>query len=307
MAKTVEQLMQEFKVEGLDDKFVTALRSEITEAHTQLSTATQLKTEAEQARAAAAAERQRIDQAILEMGDGSLNASRLKAQNKVMKAALDSLKEDGLSIDLPEDLFKETPDPEPKAGAVPKEMKDSLAVMGQAIAAADIAARYVGIYGKPLPMDMQTLVTSAHRACGRLPMLIGVHLGHALKRLDQRVGVQVLEVENLRVALGIEQVVHRVIHRKVGLVELLIPLAVGRKLRQLRRDGFAGLRGRTVGVVVEEGRDCGRALKEPLRHAVLAARCQHRVMGVERVVDDVGRDEFAAGRIALVVGYSREH
>ena len=164
MAKTVEQLMQEFKVEGLDDKFVTALRSEITEAHTQLSTATQLKTEAEQARAAAAAERQRIDQAILEMGDGSLNASRLKAQNKVMKAALDSLKEDGLSIDLPEDLFKETPDPEPKAGAVPKEMEDSLAVMGQAIAAADIAARYVGIYGKPLPMDMQTLVTSAQRA-----------------------------------------------------------------------------------------------------------------------------------------------
>ena len=166
MAKTVAQLIAEFGVDEtvLDNRFVAALNDEIADAHTQLTQATTLKSEAEQARTAAAAERTRIDEAILTMGDGSLNASRLKAQNKVMKAALDSLKEDGLSIDLPEDLFKETPEPVVAAGGVSKELQSSLSVMGQAIAAADIAARYVGIYGKPLPMDMQTLVTSAQRA-----------------------------------------------------------------------------------------------------------------------------------------------
>jgi hypothetical protein len=167
MAKTVAQLIAEFGVDEqvLDKKFVAALNGEIAEAHTQLTQATTLKTEAEQARTAAAAERERINEAILAMGDGSLNASRLKAQNKVMKAALDSLKEDGLSIDLPEDLFTETADPPPiAAGGISKELQGSLSVMGQAIAAADIAARYVGIYGKPMPMDMQTLVNSAQRA-----------------------------------------------------------------------------------------------------------------------------------------------
>ena len=168
MAKTVAQLIAEFGVDEqvLDKKFVAALNGEIADAHTQLTQATQFKTEGEQARAAAAAERARIDEAILAMGDGSLNASRLKAQNKVMKAALDSLKEDGLSIELPEDLFKETPAAQETQnnGNIPKEYKDSLAVMGQAIAAADIAARYVGIYGKPLPMDMQTLVNSARQS-----------------------------------------------------------------------------------------------------------------------------------------------
>ena len=164
MAKTVEQLIAEFKVENLDQNFLNALRSEITEAHSQLATATNLKTEAERAKAEAIAERARIDKAILEMGDGTLNATRLKAQNKAYKAIVDSLKEDGLSIDLPEDIFKETPEAQPNAtGGIPKEMKDQLALVGQAIAAADVAARYVGIYGKPIPMDMQTMVTTAQR------------------------------------------------------------------------------------------------------------------------------------------------
>jgi hypothetical protein len=164
MAKTVEQLMQEFKIEGLDDNFVKALRTEVSEAHTALTQATTLKTEAEQAREAAKAERARIDQAILDMGDGSLNTTRLKAQNKALRAVVDSLKEDGLSIDLPDDIFKETPEPDPAKGGVSKELSNQFALMGQAIAAADIAARYVGIYGKPMPMDMQTLVSSAQRA-----------------------------------------------------------------------------------------------------------------------------------------------
>lgn len=165
MAKTVEQLMAEFKIEGLDDKFVSALRSEVSEAHNALTQATTLKSEAEQAKAAAQAERERIDKAILEMGDGSLNATRLKAQNKAYKAIVDSLKEDGLSIDLPEDIFKEAPEvknePESK---LPKQFADQMTLMGQAIAAADIAARYVGIYGKPFPEDMQTFVTRAQRS-----------------------------------------------------------------------------------------------------------------------------------------------
>jgi hypothetical protein len=166
MAKTVAQLIAEFGVDEqvLDKKFVAALNGEIADAHTQLAQATQFKTDGEQARTAAAAERARIDEAILAMGDGSLNASRLKAQNKVMKAALDSLKEDGLSIELPEDLFKDAPEPEPAKGGMSKELQSSLSVMGQAIAAADVAARYVGIKGKPLPMDMQTLVSNAQRA-----------------------------------------------------------------------------------------------------------------------------------------------
>lgn len=165
MAKTVEQLMAEFKIEGLDDKFVSALRSEVSEAHNALTHATTLKAEAEQARAAAAAERAKIDAAILEMGDGSLNTSRMKAQNKALRAVVDSLKEDGLSIDLPEDLFKEAPEVknEPEA-KLPKQFSDQMALMGQAIAAADIAARYVGIYGKPFPEDMQTFVTRAQRS-----------------------------------------------------------------------------------------------------------------------------------------------
>lgn len=164
MAKTVEQLMAEFKIEGLDDKFVSALRTEVSDAHNALTQATTLKSEAEQARAAAIAERARIDQAILDMGDGSLNTTRMKAQNKAYKAVMDSLKEDGLSIDLPEDLFKETPEPEAPRGGMSKELTGQMALMGQAIAAADIAARYVGIYGKPFPEDMQTFVTRAQRA-----------------------------------------------------------------------------------------------------------------------------------------------
>jgi hypothetical protein len=165
MAKTVEQLMAEFKIEGLDDKFVSALRTEVADAHNALTQATTLKTEAEQAKAAAVAERARIDQAILEMGDGSLNATRLKAQNKAYKAIVESLKEDGLSIDLPEDIFKEPTEVTPAAEAkLPKQFSDQMALMGQAIAAADIAARYVGIYGKPFPEDMQTFVTRAQRS-----------------------------------------------------------------------------------------------------------------------------------------------
>jgi hypothetical protein len=164
MAKTVEQLIAEFKIENLDDKFVSALRSEIADAHTQLSQATTLKTEAEQARAAAATERERVDKAILEMGDGALNATKLKAQNKALKAVLDALKEDGLDIELPEELFKETPEPKPEEGKMSKELSGQMALMGQAIAAADIAARYVGIYGKPFPEDMQTFVTRAQRS-----------------------------------------------------------------------------------------------------------------------------------------------
>lgn len=185
MAKTVDQLMKEFNVENLDSNFLNALRGEITEAHTQLSQATQFKTEAEQARVAATQERARIDQAILEMGDGSLNASRLKAQNKVLKAALDSLKEDGLSIDLPEDLFKEAPEPSQTQGGLPKEYKDSMALMGQAIAAADIAARYVGIYGKPLPMDMQTLVTNAQRSGKTVQVYADQEFGLSAKMKEQ--------------------------------------------------------------------------------------------------------------------------
>jgi hypothetical protein len=165
MAKTVEQLMAEFKIEGLDDKFVAALRTEVSDAHTALTQATTLKTEADTAKAEAIAERQKIDKAILEMGDGSLNATRLKAQNKALRAVVDSLKEDGLSIDLPEDIFKEAPEPEAgKAGAMPKDLNDRFATVGQAIAAADIAARYVGVFGRPMPVDMQTMVTSAARA-----------------------------------------------------------------------------------------------------------------------------------------------
>lgn len=166
MAKTVEQLMQEFKIEGLDDKFVAAVRGEIADAHAQLTQAQSLKTEAEQAKAAAVAERARMDQAIADMGDGSLNATKLKAQNKALRAVVESLKEDGLSIDGLDDILKETPEPQPQNGngALPKELNDRLSLVGQAVAAADIAARYVGIYGKPLPVDMQTLVASAQRA-----------------------------------------------------------------------------------------------------------------------------------------------
>lgn len=198
MAKTVDQLMQEFNVEGLDQNFVTALRGEITEAHTQLTQATSLKAEAEQARVVAVQERARIDEAILGMGDSSLNASRLKAQNKVLKAAIDSLKEDGLSIDLPEDIFKETPEPVAAQGGLPKEYKDSMALMGQAIAAADIAARYVGIYGKPLPVDMQTLVSNAQRAGKTVQQYADQEFGLSAKMKEQSTAAEAARTASMK-------------------------------------------------------------------------------------------------------------
>lgn len=161
--KTVDQLLAEFKIEGLDDKFVTALRSEITDAHSQLTQATTLKTQAEQERAAAVAERAKIDAAIAGMGDQSLTATQLKAQNKSLRAAIESLKEDGITLDLPAEIMTE-PKEKPGVSQADKEMADRFATMGQAIAAADIAARYVGIYGKPFPEDMQTFVTRAQRS-----------------------------------------------------------------------------------------------------------------------------------------------
>lgn len=164
MAKTVDQLLAEFKVEGLDDKFVTALRSEITDAHTQLSQATTLKTQADQERAAAVAERQRIDQAIAGLGDQSLTSTQLKAQNKALRAVVESLKEDGITIDLPDEIMSEPKEKPGNTSGLPKEYADSLATMGQAIAAADITARYVGIYGKAPDEDMQTMVNNARRS-----------------------------------------------------------------------------------------------------------------------------------------------
>jgi hypothetical protein len=168
MAKTVAQLIAEFKVDdkALPQEFVAALNAEVADAHTQLQTATQYKTQGEQAREAAKQEKARIDAAIAAMGDSSLDNTKLKAQNKAFRAMVESLKADGLDLDLPADLMTEPKggDPEPKAGAMPKEFKDALGTMGQAIAAADVAARYAGIYGKPMPMDMQTLVSTAARA-----------------------------------------------------------------------------------------------------------------------------------------------
>jgi hypothetical protein len=158
--KTVDQLLAEFKIEGLDDKFVTALRNEVTEAHTQLGQATTLKTQAAEERAAAVAERAKIDAAIANMGDSSLTATQLKAQNKALRSALESLKEDGISLDLPAEIMTE-----PKNnGREPDPLADRFATVGQAIAAADISSRYVGIFGRPIPEDMQTLVDNARRA-----------------------------------------------------------------------------------------------------------------------------------------------
>lgn len=164
MAKTVEQLISEFKIEGLDDKFVTALRTEITDAHAQLTQATNLKTEAEQARAAAVAERAKIDSAIASMGDQSLTATQLKAQNKSLRAALESLKEDGITLDLPPEIAVEPKEKPNTDGEVPKWAKDSLAIQGQAIAAADIVARYGIIYGRPPAESLQTIVESARQS-----------------------------------------------------------------------------------------------------------------------------------------------
>lgn len=168
MAKTVAQLISEFKIDdkALPAEFVSALTAEISDAHTQLQTATQYKTQGEQARAAARDEKARIDAAIAAMGDSSLDNTKLKAQNKAFRAMVESLKADGLDLDLPADLMTEPKggDPEPKAGAIPKEWQDRMALLGQGVAAANIAAQYTGLTGEPFPEDMQEMVMKANRS-----------------------------------------------------------------------------------------------------------------------------------------------
>jgi hypothetical protein len=167
MAKTVAQLIAEFKVDdkSLPQEFVTALNAEISDAHTQLQTATQYKTQGEQAREAAKQEKARIDAAIAAMGDSSLDNTKLKAQNKALIAWANSLKADGLDPDLPPEMLAEPKDdPAPKAGAVSKEIADRFATAGQGIAAATIAAQYVGLTGEPFPEDPLEMIMKAARS-----------------------------------------------------------------------------------------------------------------------------------------------
>lgn len=168
MAKTVAQLISEFKIDdkALPAEFVSALTAEISDAHTQLQTATQYKTQGEQARAAARDEKARIDAAIAAMGDSSLDNTKLKAQNKAFRAMVESLKADGLDLDLPADLMTEPKggDPPPSNGVISKELKEQLALMGQGVAAATIAAQYTGLTGEPFPEDMQRFVMDANRS-----------------------------------------------------------------------------------------------------------------------------------------------
>lgn len=168
MAKTVAQLISEFKVDdkSLPQEFVSALNAEISDAHTQLQTATQYKTQGEQAREAAKQEKARIDAAIAAMGDSSLDNTKLRAQNKALIAWANSLKADGLDPDLPPEMLSEIKnDPPPvNNGAIPKEWQDRMAMLGQGVAAATIAAQYTGLTGEPFPEDMQEMVMKANRS-----------------------------------------------------------------------------------------------------------------------------------------------
>lgn len=168
MAKTVDQIIAEFKLDdkSLDQNFLNAIRAEVADAHTQLQTATKYKTEGEQARNAAKEEKARIDAAIAAMGDSSLENTKLKAQLKAFRAMTESLKADGLDLDLPADLMTEPKggDPEPKGGGIPKEWQDRMALLGQGVAAANVAAQYTGLTGEPFPEDMQEMVMKANRA-----------------------------------------------------------------------------------------------------------------------------------------------
>jgi hypothetical protein len=168
MLKSVAQLIAEFNVDSasLPQEFVSAINAEISDAHSALQNAQRYKSEGEQARQAAREEKARIDAAIAAMGDSSLDNTKLKAQNKAFRAMVESLKADGLDLDLPADLMTEPKggDMPPVNGAIPRELHDRMALMGQGVAAATIAAQYVGLTGEPLPEDMQTMVTNANRA-----------------------------------------------------------------------------------------------------------------------------------------------
>jgi hypothetical protein len=159
---TVAEIAKEMGIDAgsLDPKFVAKLDETFTASATQLSTAQQLKQQAEADLQKAQKDREEIDTYIAQFGADQTALAALQANNAAMAASLKTLKEQGFQVDIPE-APKLTPKNAPEAFDPNKFRADVGNVMVDVLNGVNA---YQRLYGSACPDDMNVIAREAAQA-----------------------------------------------------------------------------------------------------------------------------------------------
>jgi hypothetical protein len=156
---TVEELAAELGIDLATAKpeGLTKVKTYLSDADSKYQTATQAQQQAEAALRSAKAEQDAINNAIAEFGATEARINALEANNAAQAAALKTLKDQGLAVNIP-DPVPGRQARQPEAFDPQKFQREQASMYSMGL---DVSNKYLALHGKPLPDSVQSLAQEA--------------------------------------------------------------------------------------------------------------------------------------------------